>query len=133
MALNVPHTGEGIALEALVNRTAGQNLVLCLFQNNITPADTDTTATYTEATFTGYVNITLPGASWNAQNGAGNITYSAQQAFTASGAGSQSIYGYYMKQTTSTVLVWSERDVSAPMTIANIGDAIKITPTISAN
>jgi len=32
MALNVPHTGENIALEALVNKTAPQNLVLKLFR-----------------------------------------------------------------------------------------------------
>ena len=132
MALNVPHTGENVILEAMVNKTAPQNLVLHLYINNITPSDTDTTATYTEATFTGYAAITLTGASWNAAS-LGVIAYSAQQTFTCSGASSNSVYGYYVTQTTSTILVWSERDVSAPFTVAVVGDAVKITPTISAN
>jgi hypothetical protein len=132
MALNVPDTGENIALEVLVNKTAAQNLVLNLFQNNITPSDTDTTATYTAATFTGYAAITLTGASWNAAS-AGTIAYSAQQTFTSTGVVANSIYGYYVTQVTSGTLVWSERDASAPFSIANVGDAVKITPTISAN
>jgi hypothetical protein len=132
MALNVPDVGENLILEMLTNKTAAQNLVIKLYQNNITPSDTDIASTYTEATFTGYASITLTGASWNAAS-AGNITYSAQQTFTSSGTVNNSIYGYYIVQASSGVLVWSERDASAPFTIANIGDALKITPTISAN
>lgn len=132
MALNVPDVGENIALAALVNKTAPQDLILRLFQNNITPADSDTAATYTEATFTGYAGISVPGASWNAPSG-GTITYSAQQTFTSSGVVNNSIYGYYLTQTSSGILVWSERDALAPFVVANIGDAIKLTPAISAN
>jgi len=131
MALNVPDVGENKALEHMVNKTAPENLTLRLFQNNITPSDTDTTATYTEASFTGYAGITLTGATWGAAS-AGSIAY-AQQTFTCSGAGSQSIYGYYINQVTSTVLMWSERDASAPFTIAVSGDAVRVTPTITAN
>lgn len=132
MALNVPDVGENIALENFVNKTAPQNPVLRLYQNNITPSDTDTAATYTESTFPGYAAITLPGASWNAASG-GSISYSAQQTIICSGAASQSVYGYYITQVLSGVLMWSERDASAPFAIAVSGDAVKITPTISAN
>lgn len=132
MALNVPHTGENIALEALLNKTAPQNQILKLFQNNITPSDTDTAATYTEATFTGYAGLALTGATWGAAAG-GIITYSAQQTFTSTGVVSNSIYGYYVVQTTSGILMWSERDASAPFVVSNVGDAVKLTPTISAN
>lgn len=132
MALNVPDVGENKILEAVVNKTAPENLVLRLYQNNITPSDTDTAATYTEATFTGYSAITLTGANWNAAS-AGSITFNAQQTFTCSGASSNSIYGYYVTQVTSGVLIWSERDVSAPFSITTSGDAVKLTPTISAN
>jgi hypothetical protein len=131
MALNVPNTGENIALEALVNKTAPQNLVLRLFKNNITPSDTDTAGTYTEATFPGYSAITLTGASWGAAS-AGTISY-AQQTFTCSGTATDDIYGYYTTQATSGTLVYSERDGSAPFAIRNSGDNIKITPTISAD
>ena len=132
MTLNVPDVGENIALENFVNKSAPQNPVLRLYQNNITPADSDTAGTYTESTFTGYASITLTGASWNAAS-AGSIAYSAQQTITCSGASSQNVYGYYITQVTSGTLMWSERDASAPFAIANIGDAVKITPAITAN
>lgn len=133
MALNFPDVGENIALEAIVNKTAPQNLVLRLYQNNITPSDTDTAGTYTEATFTGYSAITLTGASWNAA-ASGTITYGSQQTFTRSSTGAaQTIYGYYCTQVTSGTLVYSERDGAAPFNITNNGDNVKLTPTISAN
>lgn len=132
MPLNVPDVGENIALEALVNKTAPQNLVLKLFTSNTTPADTDTAATYTEATFTGYAAITLTGSSWGAASG-GSISY-AQQTFTSTAAqATQNVYGYYMVQATSGLLVYSERFSDGPYGITNNGDNIKITPTITAN
>lgn len=132
MALNFPDVGENLALEMIVNKTAPQNLVLKLYKNNITPSDTDVAGTYTEATFPGYSAITLTGASWNAA-ASGSITYSAQQTFTCTSTSTDDIYGYYVIQTTSGTLLYSERDGSAPFAIRNNGDNIKITPTISAN
>lgn len=133
MALNFPDVGENLALEAIVNKTAPQNLVLKLYSNNITPSDTDTAATYTEATFAGYSAITLTGASWGSASG-GTITYGSQQTFTRTSTGTvENIYGYFCIQTTSTILMYSERDSAAPAPMTNNGDQIKITPTISAN
>lgn len=131
MALLVPIVGENVILENIVNKTAPQNLVLRLFQNNITPADTDTAGTYTESTFTGYSSINLTGASWNAA-ASGSISYGSQQTFTCSGASSQNVYGYYVTQVTSGILMWAERDASAPFAITTSGDAVKITPAITA-
>lgn len=132
MALNFPDSGENLVLEMIVNKTAAQNLVIKLYKNNITPSDTDTAATYTEATFPGYSAITLTGASWNAA-ASGTITYSAQQTFSCTGTSTDDIYGYYVVQATSGTLVYSERDANAPLAIRVSGDNIKITPTISAN
>lgn len=131
MPLLVPIVGENVILENITNRTAPQNLVLRLFQSNTTPADTDTAGTYTESTFPGYGAITLIGASWNAA-ASGSIAYSAQQTITCSGSASQNVYGYYITQVISGILMWAERDASAPFAIANSGDAVKITPTITA-
>lgn len=133
MALLFPNTGENIALEALVNKTAPQNLVLKLFSSNTTPAEGDTAGTYTEATFAGYSAATLTGASWNAAS-AGSITYSAQQSFARTSTGTtENIYGYFVVQAVSGTLVYAERDGSAPFAVTNNGDTIKITPTISAD
>lgn len=132
MALNVPDVGENKIVEMVVNKTAPENLVLRLYSNNITPADADTAATYTEATFTGYSAITLTGASWGA--GSAGVTSFAQQTFTRSSTGAtENIYGYYVTQVTSGVLIWSERDAAAPAAMTNSGDNIKLTPTLGAN
>jgi len=131
MALVVPDVGENLILEMIVNKTAAQNLSLRLFKSNTTPSDTDTAGTYTESTFGGYAAITLTGASWGAAS-AGSIAYGSQQTFTCNAAAAESVYGYYVTQVTSGTLVWSERDGSAPFAIANSGDAVKITPTITA-
>jgi hypothetical protein len=131
MALNVPDTGENVVLENFTNKTAPTNLTVKLFQNNITSADTDTAGTYTEATFGGYAAIALTAATWGAA-AAGTITYGAQLTFSCTGAPSNSIYGYYVINA-GGVLLWSERDAGAPYTIGTNGDAVKMTPTISAN
>lgn len=131
MALNVPDVGENKMVEAVVNKTAPENPVLKLYSNNITPSDTDTAATYTEATFAGYAAITLTGASWSAASG--GVTNFAQQTFTRSSTGAtENIYGYYVTQVTSGVLLWSERDGAAPAAMTNSGDNIKLTPTLGA-
>lgn len=131
MAISVPDVGENLVLEMIVNKTAAQNLVLKLYSSNTTPAESDTAVTYTEATFTGYSAITLTGASWGAASG-GSIAY-AQQTFTCSGASSEDIYGYFVIQTTSSTLLYSERGTGVPFSITTVGDNVKVTPTITAS
>jgi hypothetical protein len=132
MSLNVPDVGENVALENFVNKTAPQDQSLRLFKNNLTPSDTDVAATNTVATFPGYANIALTGANWNAA-ASGSIAYNAQQTFTCSGVAIDDIYGYWLQQTTSTILMWNERDGAAPFAVRNNGDTVKVTPTITAN
>ena len=131
MTLLVPTVGANVVLENIVNRTAPQNLILHLFINNVTPSNTDTAATYTEAVFPGYAAITLAGGTWNAAS-ARSIAYSAIQTFTCSGVSTDNVYGYYLTQATSGTLVWAERDPSAPFAVRNSGDKVQITPTITA-
>ena len=130
MALVVPNQGEQIALEALVGKTAGQNLVLGLYTNNVTPGETDTEATYTEATGNGYAAITLTASSWTVTPGAPSEAAYPEQTFTFTGA-LGNVYGYTLKQVTSGKLVWAERFTGAPFNIANNGDQIKVTPKIT--
>jgi hypothetical protein len=135
MALVLPNQGEQIALEALVGKTAGINLILRLFKSNTTPAESDTEATYTEANFTGYSAITLTAASWSFAGGNPSTLSYAQQVFTSSAdAQNQPIYGYYLTQVGTGKLVWAERKLDGagqPFTITNNGDAYKVTPVIT--
>lgn len=134
MALVTCNQGEGLVLEAIVNKTAGQNLVLKLFKSNTTPAEGDTEATYTEATFTGYASATLTGANWTTSGTAPTQVAYAQQTFTSSaGSQNESVYGYYLVQTTSGKLIFAERFSDGPYVIVNNGDAIKVTPIITCD
>jgi hypothetical protein len=139
MSIVVPYVGEMKMLEAVVNKTAPQDLTLKLFKNNITPAETDTDLTYTEATFSGYAAKALAGASWgSAVSGSGgnpsSITYGSQQTFAANAGGqTDDIYGYYVVQAVSGVLMWAERDPSAPFQVRNNGDQVLITPKLEGD
>jgi hypothetical protein len=132
MSLLLVDQGEGIALAALVNKTAPQTLVLKLFKNNYAAIlDATVESDLTEADFTGYSAITLTGSSWTITPGAPSVASFAKQTFTSSaGSQSQNVYGYYIVQTTSGKLVWAERFADGPYSIVNNGDAISVTPTI---
>ena len=130
MALVFPDVGENKALDHITNRVAPENWVLRLFTSNTTPAEGDTAVTYTEASGSGYASVTLTGASWGAASG-GSISY-AQQTFTFTGA-LGNVYGYYYTEVTSGVLIAAERFTDGPYNIANNGDQIKITPTVTAS
>jgi hypothetical protein len=134
MALLTPNQGEELALGALLNKTAPQDLDLCLFKNDYTPVEATTEANVTAADFTGYSVIQLTAASWTITPGAPTSAAYAQQTFTSSaGSQNQPIYGYYIKQRTSGKLLWAERFSDGPYTITNNGDNIKITPTITCD
>lgn len=133
MPIVVQNNGEVIALGCLVNKTAPENLVYRLFTNNITPSETDTAATYVEATGGGYAAATLSGASWTITPGAPSSATYAQQTFTFTGplTTNPDVRGYYVTRATSNDLVLSE--TFAVFTPTNNGDNIKITPTITAD
>lgn len=132
MTIMIPNNGEGDAAAAFVNKSALSDLILALFTNNITPAETDTAATYTAATFTGYSPVTLVGANWTVTEGAPTQAAYAQQQFTSSaGSQNQNCYGYFMTRTTGGRIALAERFTDGPYLIQNDGDYIRVTPQIT--
>ena len=130
MTLLVPNVGEARMLKAVVNHTVPQDLVLKLFTNNVTPGETDTAGTYTEASGNGYAAITLTGSSWTITEGAPSDASYAQQTFTFTG-NLGNVYGYFIVQASSGILLWAEKFSDGPYNIVNNGDQIKITPKIT--
>lgn len=130
MTLLVPDAAEAVLMEAMLNKTAPQNLQLRLYSSNTTPAETDTEATYTEVTGGGYSSAPLTASSWTVTPGAPTQASYPQITFTFSG-GVGNVYGYYIVQISSGKILWAERFVAAPVNIANSGDQIKITPVIT--
>jgi hypothetical protein len=119
--------------------TAGENWTLKLFSNNVTPAETDTAGTYTEATFTGYSAKTLtrdqnaghwstassvtPTGAWSAESKVAESTYAQQ---TWSPTTSQTIYGYFYVGSTSGTIRGAEA-FSSSKNLVN-GDTLNLTP-----
>lgn len=134
MALLVPNAGEVITLNYLVNKvTTTRDLIYRLFATNVTPAETDTAGTYTEAAGGGYAAKTLTGASWTVTGGAPTSASYAQQTWTFTGAltTNPTVYGYYVTRATDADLVLAETFSS--FTPANNGDQILLTPAITCD
>ena len=115
------------------NTSAGQNLTLRLFQNNVTPALTDTASIYIEANFTGYAAAALTAASWSWTSAEPSVGTYPQVTFTSSANQTlQNIYGYYLTRVDGS-LYGSERFSSppAPYAISVTGQTIQVTPTVS--
>lgn len=131
MTIMIQNNAEGDALDGFTGKTALSTLVLRLYSNNITPAETDTAATYTEYGATGYSAIVLTAANWTTTEGAPSHTDYAQQTFTMTGAGDA--YGYYYTRNTGGRVAGAERFTGAPFSIPAGGGTIKITPVITAD
>ena len=130
MALLVPNQAEDIILQNMLNQTAPEDMVLKLYTNNHTPVEADTEAAYTEASGSGYADVTLLGANWVITPGAPTSAAYAQQTFAFTGA-LGNVYGYFVVQELSGLLMWAEIFSNGPYNIQNNGDEIKITPTIT--
>ena len=105
---------------------------LHLYCTNVTPnaSGTDTVSTYTECTGGGYAAVTLTrGTNWTISGNAPTEAAYLEQTFTFTGAltTNTTIYGYYVTDSGSTVLIWSEL-LGSTFVPANNGDNVKITP-----
>jgi hypothetical protein len=134
MALVLADVGADEILKVYLNNDrpgGGNDLTLKLFTSNTTPADTDTSGTYTEAAGGGYVAKTLTCGSWTVTvgNDPSDATY-AEQVWTFTGALTlgASVYGYYIVDSDGA-LIWAERFASN-FTPAYAGDKIYLTPKI---
>lgn len=132
MSLVLADVGADAILKAFFNNVrpaGGNNLTLKLFVNDVTPADTDTAATYTEASGGGYAAKTLTNGSWTVATGndPSDAVY-ADQAFVFTGplTTNLTVYGYYVEDADG-VLQWSER-LGSTFTPENNGDSLTITP-----
>lgn len=132
MALVISNVVEEDVLESFLET---ENLFLRLYSNDVTPAETDTAATFTQVTGGGYAAITLALGSWVITPGAPTIALYTQQTFTFTGAtgAPSTIYGYYVVNA-GGFLRWAERFPGANVPFAPIsGSIIRITPRMECS
>ena len=131
MALILPTVGENKCLEFMTGYSTPGNQTLKLFVTNTTPADGDTASTYTEMTTLGYAAKTLTKGSWAiAQNGGVAEAVYAEQTWTFTAGTAVTVYGYFVIDSTSGALLWSEAFNTGKL-VQNTGDIIRITPKIT--
>lgn len=127
MTIRVPNEGEVQLLGMMLGKTSMETFRLKLFTNNITPAETDTSASYTEASGFGYAAIDLTASNWTVGSGDPADASYPLQSFSFTGA-LGNVYGYYVVGVTSGKVLWAERFSDGPYSITQSGDSIKVTP-----
>ena len=133
MTLKVPDVGEIKLLSFALGVATPGNQTLKLFVSNTTPADADTAGTYTEMSTQGYASKTLTKTSWTVStiSNVASATY-AQQTWTFDGTGGvTNVYGYYIIDSTTSVLLYAERFAAGPYAVTNNGDIIRVTPVVT--
>lgn len=110
---------------------SGKDLTLALFATNVTPADSSTVSSFTEAAGGGYASKTLTGGSWTIGDDGAGIQQAAyaQQVWTFTGALTTNpvIYGYLIKD--GTTLLGAELLTTAFQPDAG-GGVLRITPVL---
>ncbi len=132
MAVVFTNAAEQVALENFINKTAPENLVLRLYSDNQTPSKTDVAGDYTEVSGNGYSAVTLTPGNFVMTPGDPSSAAYPQVTFAFTGAAGN-VYGYYVTRATTGDLMFANRFSNAPINIANNGDEIRITLTITLN
>lgn len=134
MAVAFTNEAETIALKNFLNILAPENIKIKLYSNNVTPGHTDVVGSYTEVSGGGYSDVTLTPGSWSVSAGDPSQAAYPQITFSFTGATDQgTVYGYYAVGASTGKLLWADRFPNAPINIANNGDQIRVTITISLN
>jgi hypothetical protein len=125
--LVIPQDG-ALAITEFLRRGIPLAPFAALFINNVSPTQTTTLASLTEASFAGYTRQILNGWTPAAADGSHGavITHPAKLWFSAPGP-VQTVYGWFAVQldwTATTRLLWAER--GSPSVTFGIGSAVLI-------
>lgn len=125
-------TGKEKIMKQATNNVAVSSWVLKLFtDNDITPSKDTVVGDLTEDTAAGYAAVTMTPASWTigAVGSTAEMLASYPQV-TFTYTGTSTVYGYYITDTAGTCLMGCA-NFTAPISIVNEGDGIKVTVTVS--
>jgi hypothetical protein len=127
MAIVVPDVGERTFLSYIVNKAIPTDLKLHIYTNDYTPTESSTVANFTECSASGYTPVTLTGANWTISTDAGGNSTATYPQITFTFTSGSTNYGYYVTDSTGTILLWAERFNDAPHTLPSGGGTEKIT------
>lgn len=131
MSLILPAVGETKCLEFMLGKSAPGNQTLKLYVGDTPITDATVAGDFTEMSTLGYAAKTLTKASWTvAQDSDVALGTYAEQTWTFTAGSLVSVYGYFVIDSTSGVLLWAER-FTLSKDVLNSGDVIRVTPKIT--
>lgn len=98
--------GQEIALGMLLQATTPGTMTLHLYQNNVFPSLSSTSATFTECSFTGYVDAVLTRSDWSDPATLGGSATSSFPVvtFTNTGTLPTVFYGFYVTDVSGNLI-----------------------------
>lgn len=129
----LPSASEKTMLEFALGVNVPNNQSLKLFVNDYTPVDASIAANFTEMSTLGYAAKPLTKTAWVVTAGGdGQVAEAAyaQQTWTFTAGALVNVYGYFIVDSVSGLLLWAERFASAKP-VQNTGDQIIIVPKIT--
>lgn len=135
MALIIPTASEATLVAFTLGAVTPGNQRLKLFVNDVSVGDdTLDAADFVEMSTHGYAEKILTKTNWVTTPNAGAPASSvyAAQPWTFTAAAAVSVYGYYVLDATSGLLLWFEKFPTARV-IENAGDQIIITPAFTGS
>jgi hypothetical protein len=129
MSLVLPNVGEVQLLTMALKKATVEPQILKLFINDYTPVKGTVIGNLTEMSTLGYAAKALVRANWVIST-VGGITTATHdlQTWTFTAGTLVTVYGYYIIETTSGVLLWAERFPGSGQPIQNTGDQVQCTP-----
>jgi hypothetical protein len=131
MSLVFPSVGDELAAKRMLNISTPDNVVIHLYVNNYTPVKGSVLANFTECTATGYAAVSCTAANWTVSTVSGT-TEAAYPEITWTLTSAAPIYGYYVTNADSSVVIWAEQFASVESIQAG-GGKIAMTPSIICN
>ena len=125
MGFLVPTRSANRMLAHILNAEATADLVLKLYENDVTPTPGDTAARYTEPWQ--YTPHLLGGLDWAIDDARADAPPQVFEFTDFRGL----VYGYFVVAETTGDLMWAERFTDGPYRIQNKGDKITVTPNLS--
>jgi len=127
----MPNEGKARALALLFGQGgATPGTLSCrLFSNDVTPTDTFTLASFTEASFTGYAAVSVAPGDWDAPtvvSDVGQIDKTTPPVFTCTGGSPQDVYGWYLVDPGASLVLFTQR-FDAPRTMV-MGSTESLSP-----